>query len=403
LITSDAQVEATSTATTRSALILVANARMPSERAQSLQIAHAAAAFARQGQATELLYARRTHTPSLPAGEDLWSYYGVPNGERPGARALGCIDWIDRVPRALQFVPARLQEWSFARAAAAAVRAASADTFVLTRELETAHALRGRARLFLEIHRVPGGKLRRRLLAEAAQAAAGVLAISGGVRADLVELGVEAAQLRVEHDGFEPALFPAALDRSMARAELGIDDERPLVVYTGGLLAWKGVDVLVEAARALSDVQFVIAGGMQADVERSKRLAAGLEHVRFDGFQPPARVASYLSAADLAVVPNRSTPAISARYTSPLKVFEAMAYGTPLVVSDLPSLRDILSEDEALFVAPDDARALAQGVRTLLDDPGRRARLGRALAARAPEHTWDARAQRILAWMKERA
>jgi len=383
-------------------LVLVANARMPSERAQSLQVAQAAAAFARKLERVTLLYADRRDTPALPAGEDLWSYYSVPAQVRPQARGVPCSDWIDRAPRALQYLPARLQELTFARNAARIVRREFADAVVLTRELETARALRGRPGVFLELHRVPGGRLRRRWLLAAAETAAGTLAISGGVRADLVALGLCEDAIRVEHDAFEPGRFDAAPGRADARRELELPADAKIVVYTGGLLAWKGVDVLVEAARGLPEVQFAIAGGMDADVARLRARARGLANVRIDGFQPPARVALYLAAANVGVVPNRSRPAISARYTSPLKVFEAMAAGLPLVASDLPSLRAILSDEEAVFVAPDEPGALAAGLTRLLGDDGLRERLAGAMRARAAEHTWDARTERILHWMDER-
>ncbi|MDA0947948.1 MAG: glycosyltransferase, partial [Planctomycetota bacterium] len=179
-------------------------------------------------------------------------------------------------------------------------------------------------------------------------------------------------------------------------------DQR-LVVYFGGLLRWKGVDVLVEAARELPGVQVLVVGGMDADVEALRRQAAGVSTVRIEGFLPPAEAPLYLAAADLTVVPNRGTPAISARYTSPLKVFEAMAMGLPLVVSDLPSLREVLSEDQARFVTPEDPSALAAGIRDLLARPEERAAMAAALRTEAPRHTWDARARRLLAWMEEAA
>ena len=116
---------------------------------------------------------------------------------------------------------------------------------------------------------------------------------------------------------------------------------------------------------------------------------------------PPTRVPLYLAAADLGVVPNRSKPAISARYTSPLKVFEAMATGLPLVASEVPSLRELLEDGrDALLVPPDDPGALAEGIARLAGDAALRERLGTSLSARAARHTWDARAARILDWME---
>jgi glycosyltransferase involved in cell wall biosynthesis len=172
-------------------------------------------------------------------------------------------------------------------------------------------------------------------------------------------------------------------------------------VYAGGLLAWKGADVLVEAARGLPDVYFVVAGGMDGDVKRLRARAGGLANVRIDGFQPPTRVPLYLAAADLGVVPNRSKPAISARHTSPLKVFEAMAAGLPLVASDVPSLRELLADGEdALLVPPDDPAGLAAGIGRLAGDAALRERFAARLRARAALHAWDARAERILDWME---
>jgi glycosyltransferase involved in cell wall biosynthesis len=382
-------------------LVLVANARLPSARAQSLQVMQAAAAFARANVRTTLLHARRHSVPDI-GGRDLFDYYAVPAGPRPEVVSVDCVDWIDRVPRRWQFVPSRLQELTFARNAARWVARERPRSAVLSRELETARHLirRGRRGVFLEMHRVPQGGLRRRWLEQAAAGAGGLLAISGGVARDLAWLGLPAPRLRVEHDALDPARFSGLPPKAEARRRLGLVLEEPLVVYTGGLMDWKGVDVLVAAARLLPRARFAIAGGQGADVERLRAAAAGLANVRIDGFRPPEEVPLYLAAGDVAVVPNRSAPAIAARYTSPLKVFEAMAAGTPLVVSDLPALREILSPEQAVFVAADDPQALAEGIGRLLGDPPLRARIAAALRAGAEGITWDARAARILAWIE---
>ncbi len=396
-------------------LVLVANTRFPSRRAQGLQVAQVSAAFERAGTRTTLLAAARRPHVELSKSADPFAWYGVPPGPRPQVERIACVDWIERVPRVLQYVPARLQELTFARNAARHVQQHAPDAFVISREVECALRLvrsgsvrsgsvrEGHARTFLEIHRVPGGRTRRRWLVEAARGVRGTIAISGGVRDDLVTLGIAADSIVVEHDGFEAARFANLPTRAEARARLELPAEVPLVVYTGGLLAWKGVDVLVDAARTLPDVYFVIAGGMEADVAVLRARAGGLANVRIDGFQAPERVAQYLAAGDVGVVPNRARPAISAKYTSPLKVFESMAAGLPLVVSDLPSLREVLRADEdALFVAPEDPQALAKALERLLADAPLRTRLAASLRARAPQHTWDARAARLATWMQAR-
>ncbi|MEM9382805.1 MAG: glycosyltransferase [Planctomycetota bacterium] len=396
----------------RTDLVLVANARMPSQRAQSVQLARAAHAFEACGARTVLVHARRRGTPAQPAGE-VWRALSTaasdgPSGaERraPGLVAAPCLDWIDAVPRRLQYVPARLQEWTFGRSAARIVRARFGGALVLARDVEVAHALAGRGRVGMEIHRVPGGATRRRWLLDAVHAGVPVVAISGGVLEDLIEIGVPADRVLVEHDAYDPALEDELPARADARARLGLDADRPVVLYAGGLLRWKGVDVLVDAARsgALGSALVVVVGGMDRDVDELRARSAGLENVRVDGFRPAHDVPAYLAAADVGVVPNRATPRISSHHTSPLKVFEAMAARLPLVVSDLPSLRDVLEPDEATFVPPEDPAALAEGIRALLDDAVAR----HDVAARAYEavrgRTWEARARRILAFLQQAA
>lgn len=388
------------------ALAIVANTRLPSERAQGLQVVQSAAAFARAGLDVEVLHARRARELRLPAGSDLFAHCGVPEGARPRITPIECVDWIESVPRSLQFWPSRLQEWTFSARAARLLESDGGERVVLSREIECAERLvrAGRRSVFLEVHSVPGGRWRRSLLRRAAAGGAGLVAISGGVRDDLLALGIDSDKVTVEHDAFEPERFRSLPSRSEARAMLALPLDRPVVTYTGGLLAWKGVDVLVDAARLVPDALFVVAGGMEQDVLALRERAAGVGNVRIDGFQPPPKIALYLAAADIGVAPNRSQPSISSRYTSPLKVFEAMAVGLPLVASDLPSLRELLAHGrDAWLVRPDDAEELAHGLKKLLGDAGLRQRLGTALASRAAEHTWDARARRLVRWMGDRA
>ncbi|MFT4709218.1 MAG: glycosyltransferase involved in cell wall biosynthesis [Planctomycetota bacterium] len=392
-------------------LALIANARMPSQRAQSLQVLQVAAAFARAGTPTTLLHARRFPTPSLPAGTDLFEYYGLGPGPRPKVEAVPCLDWIDRVPTRFQYVPARAQELTFARNAARHVQRSMPSCRVLSREAESARALlagkRPHSKVYVEVHRVPGGRTRKRWLLEVAAGARGLIAISGGVRDDLISLGIPGDEILVEHDGFE-ASRGAGSGREDARAKIGVTPDAKLVVYTGGLLDWKGVDLLVDAARELPELTFVIAGGMDADVAKlrsryaSNRSSGAPDNVRLDGFVAPKDIRDYLSAADLGIVPNRSKPAISAKYTSPLKVFEAMDAGLPLVMSDLPSLRDILDDTEACYFAADDAAALGRAIAKVMGDGALRASMSSKMKARAKNHSWDARAKRILDWMDKR-
>jgi glycosyltransferase involved in cell wall biosynthesis len=176
----------------------------------------------------------------------------------------------------------------------------------------------------------------------------------------------------------------------------------PLVAYAGHLYPWKGVDVLIEALALVppESLRGRIIGGHAAEPDlgrlRAKADQLGLAgRVEFTGFQPPPAVAASLRAADVLVLPNRGT-AVSARYTSPLKLFEYLAAGRPIVASDLPALREVLRDNEnARLVPPDDPRALADALLAVSRDPALAVRLARGAFDTAAEYSWDRRAARL--------
>jgi glycosyltransferase involved in cell wall biosynthesis len=178
------------------------------------------------------------------------------------------------------------------------------------------------------------------------------------------------------------------------------------VAYTGHLYAWKGAHTLARAAGLLPpDVRVCIVGGTPADVEAFRRFLAQneLQRVRLVGYVPPGEVPLWLAAADVLALPNSAGEAISARYTSPLKLFEYMAAGRGIVASDLPSLREVLEDGaNARLVAPDSPADLARGLLELLDDPALAERLGARAQADVAGRTWDSRARAVLDFIARR-
>jgi len=172
------------------------------------------------------------------------------------------------------------------------------------------------------------------------------------------------------------------------------------VAYAGHLYPWKGVEIALHALVGLADVRGVIIGGHPAepDLGRLERLAADLGlggRVTFTGPVPPPEVAERLGEADVLVLPNTAT-SISARYTSPLKLFEYLAAGKPIVASDLPALREVLRDGEtAVLVTPGDPAALGLGLRRVVSDQHLATRLARAAFDEAVKYSWDRRAGRL--------
>jgi glycosyltransferase involved in cell wall biosynthesis len=181
----------------------------------------------------------------------------------------------------------------------------------------------------------------------------------------------------------------------------------PVVGYAGHLYPWKGPDVLLAALERLPAVRALVVGGLEGepDLDRVRELAerAAPGRVTFAGQVEPPRVPALLRQADVLVLPN--TPGrVSAAYTSPLKLFEYMASGRPIVASDLPALREILRpEENAVLVEAGNANALAAGVARVLEDAALAARLAAQARDDVREWTWDRRAERLEALLESAA
>ena len=221
-----------------------------------------------------------------------------------------------------------------------------------------------------------GGWYTRRLYNHEVQA---VVAISDGVRAMLIESGVEAARITVVPSGVEAERFvPAAGARAAARVRHATPDDACVVAVVGALETRKGHDVLL-AALARLDAAPVVAwcageGGARAALE-ARAAALGLaDRVRFLGRVDD--VATLLAGADLFVMPSRHEGLGVA-------ALEAMAASLPVIASRVGGLPEAIVDGESgILVPPDDAAALAHAIARLAADPALRARFGAAGAAR---------------------
>jgi len=169
------------------------------------------------------------------------------------------------------------------------------------------------------------------------------------------------------------AIFP--LPRTTRfRAELGIGDE-PVVLYAGNVGFSQSLDLVVEAARRMKDVTFLINGDGAAKPQL-ERTATAVPNVRFAGYQPASRLAEVLATGDVHVVPLRAG---LGDVSVPSKTYSSLAAGRPVVASiDLDSEIPRLLADAGAGIAvpPGDAGALETALQTILGDPVRAARMG---------------------------
>lgn len=357
---------------------------LPSRRASSVQVTRMCAALARAGHTVTLLAKRGAETTA--ATLDDHAFYGVPPSfeivklPRPKRRGGGAV---------------------FSAAMGLELRRRRSTTdLVFSRDLlGAAMAAYAGLPVVFETHGIPQAPwlrwIWRQLIAH--RNLRGMVAISEALRADLVaeHLVPAHAPVVVAHDAADLDVEPAAGPRHMAA--------RPRIGYVGNLYPGRGVDLVLDLARRMPACDFELVGGATADLARWQATALPANaHLR--GFQPPARLAALYRELDVVLMPYArsgvgvaSGKSDTSRWCSPMKMFEYMASGAPIVSSDLPVLQEVLRDQHNALIAPaGDVDAWQRAVEALVRDGALRARLaGQARRDLEDHYTWDARVTRI--------
>ena len=224
----------------------------------------------------------------------------------------------------------------------------------------------------------------------AAQHADGLVAVSSGLRQRLVELGIGAERVQVLRNGVDLAFFHPC-DRAAAQQALGF--ARPIVLAVGNLVTLKRHNLVVEALTQLPEVELVIVGDgpERGAIENLARKRGIADRVRLPGRVPQDRLPRFYSAADLLVL-------VSTHEGWPNVLLESMACGTPVVVSDIAGITDIVaSVDAGRIVADVTPRRLATAIRELLAAPPSRA----ATRAYAEQFDWQSTTDGQIALFRE--
>ncbi len=345
---------------------------MPTEKAHGIQIMKTCEALVRLGHTVELIVPnRKTHIT-----DDPYLYYGV----QPhfSIRRLSVLDTA--MYGRFGFL---LQSFTFALSLRRYLRKNAYDALYSRDE----HILTFISKPFIwESHTGAWNGAARAV----ARRAKHLVVISNGLKEFYVSKGIKDDGVTVAHDGIDLEEFAQHETKEEARTRLGLPHDKKIAMYTGRLDGWKGSDTLLAATAHLpDDFIVVVIGGEPAQVkEQSLRYPS----VRFLGFHPYSELADNMAAADVLVLPNTGKDVISVKFTSPLKLFAYMTSGIPIVVSDLPSIREIVNESGAILVAPDNAVLLAEGiVRASREGNGRAVHAAKVVA----KYAWSERARQI--------
>ncbi len=241
------------------------------------------------------------------------------------------------------------------------------------------------------------GRTRRTLRKRFFSRAEKIVAVTKGIKTGLNErYGIPLEKMVVVHNGANTELFKP-MDKDLCRRELNLKKDGKYLLFVGNLIPWQGVDDIIKAIpsvlEAIPDSELLIVGdGPQRD--ELEKLAENLgltEVIRFTGFVPYDRVPLYIGASEVCLAPKK---VLGSGY-SPLKLYEYMACGRPVIASRVEGFQ-VLEDGAGLLFEPDNVEELATKSVELLSDQELMDSMGqRGRKIVEEEYSWKVVAERV--------
>ncbi len=363
-------------------IVAIAGSTIPSDTANSIQVMKACSALVQLGHNLTLIVPDNRQSQIV----NLKSHYGLQT-DFP-------IEWLASSSR-------RMFTWSSVQRA----RALKPDLLYTWFPQSAVFGLLYKIPTVFEIHIQPTGmlgpawhqafaKLRgRKRLASITQALIDVLDRNYNIR-------FKSDEVVIAPNGVELERFASLPDPVTARQKLTFR-EAPTVICTGHLYAGRGANLFLALAKEIPQAHFIWVGGRPADIETWKQRSQS-GNITFTGFIPNNDLPLYQAAADILLMPysrsimGSSGTADSASVASPMKMFEYMAAGRAIITADLPVIREVLNEKNAVFCEPNVLDDWKLKIELLLSDDAQRTALGQQARRDVQGYTWLERGRKIL-------
>lgn len=234
--------------------------------------------------------------------------------------------------------------------------------------------------------------------------AAAVVVVSKVLKDHFVRQGIPGAKIFVVPNGVDPQAFSPQTPSRSVREKYGLHG-KVVIGFVGSFHYWHGVDNLLDfisdVVEGYDHVRFLLVGTgpLHGELQFAIRERGYSDRVILPGYVPHEKVPEYVSAMDIVLAPY---PAMEFFYFSPLKLFEYMACGKPVVASRLGQIAELIEDGvNGMLYAPEDLSEMAAKCRILIEQPELRAEIGRnARKSILAGHTWRANAEKIVEVMK---
>ena len=371
-------------------IIYIANIRIPTEMAHGLQIMKMCEAFAKCGIELELIVPMRFRISEL-GKKDPFEYYKVDKIFK--IKKLFCLD-LTPLNRFLGPVSYLTQAISFSLFAFFYLLFKKTDIIYSRDRFSLFFMCLFKKNIIFEMH-----KIHKSLFNFLLKRIKKIIVITEGLKRVLIQKGINEQKIITAADGIDLDDFKIEKSKEDCRTELGLPQGKKIILYTGHLYKWKGVEVLALASKYLEpDALIVIVGGIKWYLSDFKKFVEknNLEKVLVLGHRDYGQIPHYLKAADCLVLTGTQNYETSKSHTSPMKMFEYMASSRPIIASDLSSFREILKENNAILVKPGDPQMMAIGIQKALYDIVLAKEISEQAHKDVQNYTWDNRTKKIL-------
>ncbi|MEK7551806.1 MAG: glycosyltransferase [Patescibacteria group bacterium] len=375
-------------------LVYIANARIPTEKAHGYQIMKMCESFSSLDLKVELVLPTKRNRIK----DDLFSFYNI--NKNFEVRKIKSPDFIGIWPK-LGKVSFWLQNIFFS--IAILFTKFEKDTVFYTRGAAIVFILRLRGRqVFFESHRLSNNSLVYRMLLGKKTK---IISLTEGAKEVYIKSGFLKENIMVAPDAVDLQIFGNGLSVEDARRRVNLPLNKKIIGYFGSFKTMgedKGLREIIKALAGLPQDVFLLAvGGLGTELQFYEKEAEKMLGQNRAAFRPsvPRKELSFLEeSCDILLMPFPDT--VHYRFfMSPLKMFEYMASKRPIVTTDLPSIREILDESNAVLVTPGNIEKLKEAIKYLLGNP----EVGKKLADNAftavKEYTWDKRVEKIYRFM----
>ncbi|MDO8676883.1 MAG: glycosyltransferase family 4 protein [Candidatus Azambacteria bacterium] len=382
-------------------LLYIANSKIPTNKAHGFQIMKMCEAFSNAGIEVELWMPKRFN----PIKESSFNYYGI--REIFSIKKIPVLDLIplEKFLGSLFNLPNLIESFTFAIRTLIHLGKTKADIIYSRDQFLVWFLSFSNKKFVYEIHSFPRNlRVYKRIWRRAHK----IITITEGLKNLLVKNGIETDKILVAPDAVDLAAFNVTGDdKEELRLELGLPGKDSFLIgYVGKFKTLgmeKGIKTMIEALSFLyKETKMVFVGGEEPEIKYYKAIANRFNVATqcvFAGYEPRPKAVKYMKAMDTLIIPFPNEPHY-AFYASPLKLFEYMASGRPIIASDLPALREILNDKNALFFKPDNPADLARSIKMLKQSPTLGYHLSQQALADVKNYTWDKRAWHILEFVR---